>query len=111
MESSDRVPVETPDRASKLGTVRVFIRNESRGGCASPAGKLVSTSDGIQVVTPNSRGPWGDGGETLALQEWNRRFRNEDPFTPNNRMSAVRDRAEPIRNRVEQEPNRSPSPY
>jgi len=48
-DSATRVPADTP---SKLGTVRMFIRDGNRGGCASPAGKLRVTERGhIQVFS------------------------------------------------------------
>jgi hypothetical protein len=82
-EAGERAPLHgTPQGASRLGTVRMFIRNESRGGCASPAGTLVSRDGEILVITPNKKGPWGEGGQTVELREWNQRFRDEDPYTP-----------------------------
>ena len=73
---------------SKLGTIKMFIRDNNRGGAASPAGKLrVCENGNIQVLTPKSKGPWGEGGDVLDLREWNSRFRKEDPvITPKKLM-------------------------
>ncbi len=81
---------DTPQGASRLGTVRMFIRNESRGGCASPAGTLVSREGQILVITPNKKGPWGEAGQTVELREWNQRFRSEDPVITPKRTAALR---------------------
>jgi hypothetical protein len=65
----------------------MFLRDNSRGGAASPAGKLRVSDGRIQVLTPNSKGPWGQGGEVIELREWKSRFRREDPVITPKAMS------------------------
>jgi hypothetical protein len=33
-----------------------------------------------QVLTPTCKGPWGEGGDLVALKEWNEQFRKADPI-------------------------------
>lgn len=57
-----------------------------------------------QVVTPNSRGPWGEGNDVIELRQWNKIFREQDPvITPKGHAPTL---SSPLLSRDSTPPNR-----